>query len=315
MQDDITRTTVFLSGGLGNQLFQIASSLQFEPHLLEINISKLHGKFELGQLVDLIAKDRGIQIIVKSDNTSYFFTKAHNYLLRSTQWKINSRFQEQINNLVIQAAIFISGVPAGNVYTDFSDFKRFISRNRKVHNYYVIGYFQDEIIARSIKEYLSNYLDSTYKDENHPISNDNRSELTLHIRRGDYANENKIGMLSLEYFRKILSKLYQEQDIGRIRLFSNGQFELSRIIEANKMGSVIEVDAISALELLAKMRNGNIFVLSNSTLSWWAGYLSNNPKKQIYVPYPWFRTLTEPVNLIPSDWNRCQAVWSEESEH
>jgi hypothetical protein len=314
MEDKLTRTTVFLSGGLGNQLFQIASGLQFESHLLEINISQLHGKFELHQLMDFIAKERGIEIFIKSESTSYIFTKAHNYLLRSSQWKIHPRFQELIGNLLIRSAIYISGVPAGRVYTDFTEFKKIISRNTEVRNYYVIGYFQDENIARSIKQHLTEFLESTHSDENESISIDNSSELTIHIRRGDYASENKIGMLSLKYFTEILSKLYKEQNINRLRLFSNGQFELSSIIDKDKMNSVVEIDATSALELLAKMRNGQIFILSNSTLSWWAAYLCRNPRKIIFVPNPWFRTLPEPVNLIPSDWNKCQSIWSEESE-
>lgn len=314
MQDNLNRTTVFLSGGLGNQLFQIASGLQFESQQLEVNISQLHGKFELHQLLDFIAKERGIEVVIKSEKTSYFFTKAHNYLLRSSQWKFNSRAQELIGNLVIQAAIYISGIPAGRVYTDFTDFKKIISRYTEVHNNYVIGYFQDQNIARSIKKYLTDYFDSTYKDENESISIDNSSEITLHIRRGDYANENKIGMLSLEYFRGILFRLYEEQNIGKLRLFSNGHFELSDVVDKDQLSSIVEIDATSALELLAKMRNGHIFILSNSTLSWWAGYLCRNPRKLIYVPDPWFRTLSEPVNLIPSDWNKCQSIWSGESE-
>jgi hypothetical protein len=315
MQNKFSRTTVFISGGLGNQLFQIASALQFESNLLVINISQLRGEFELYQLVDFIAKRRGIQIVVESKNPPYIFIKAHNYLLRSTQWQTSRRVKELIAYLVSQAGIVISRLPTGCVYTDYNDFKKFESRIKSNQCVYVIGYFQNENIATSIRKDLTAFLDTNYIVNSLANSIDESLEIILHIRRGDYANENKIGMLSLRYFEKVLSKINQDSSISRIRLFTNGNFDLSRIIDRNEVSAVVEIDASSsAVELLAKMRNGQIFILSNSTLSWWAAYLSRNPKKQIHIPDPWFRTLVEPVNLIPADWNKCPAIWSEEKK-
>lgn len=313
MPTNESRTTVFVSGGLGNQLFQIASGLQFESKVLVINISQLRGKFELYQLLEFFAAERRIQIIVDSTNISNVFTKAHNYLLRSTRWSMSWKVQEFIANLVGQIAIYISGLPAGGVYTEFSDFGKFIARNMNKQNFYVIGYFQNEQIARVIKENLIKYLDNAFNDNNKTDSVESGLELTLHIRRGDYALESKIGMLSLEYFERLLSEIFQNQYVERVNFFTNGNFDLSRIIDIEKVGSVIEKDSSTAVELLAKMRHGEIFVLSNSTLSWWAGYLCRNPRKVIYVPHPWFRTLSEPVNLIPVGWNNCPAIWSQEN--
>ena len=43
--------TVYLSGGLGNQLFQIAGGLQFKPKKIVINTSQINGNFDLSEFL------------------------------------------------------------------------------------------------------------------------------------------------------------------------------------------------------------------------------------------------------------------------
>jgi hypothetical protein len=48
---------------------------------------------------------------------------------------------------------------------------------------------------------------------------------------------------------------------------------------------------------------------SNSTFSWWAAYLNENPNKQIYCPKYFLGHVIEkkyPIHIYPSDWHQIK---------
>jgi Glycosyl transferase family 11 len=49
-------------------------------------------------------------------------------------------------------------------------------------------------------------------------------------------------------------------------------------------------------------------IICNSTFSWWAAYLNQNPQKKIVVPFPWFNPQTglNIKDLIPEEWTIIQ---------
>lgn len=44
------------------------------------------------------------------------------------------------------------------------------------------------------------------------------------------------------------------------------------------------------------------FIISNSTFSWWAQYLSNNPTKIVIAPNVWRNTELKPIDIFSDDW-------------
>jgi hypothetical protein len=238
------------------------------------------------------------------------FRRAHNYLLRSEQWSKKLKTQEFVIKKSIQIAFFLSGVSSGHVSIDNESIAEHDRKN--LENFNIIGYFQNEISARFLREDLNEYLDFTYESKISKDSSSRSSELILHVRRGDYLNEDKIGMLSDTYFKNIIKEVCKTNAKMKLNFFTNGEIDFFEITNNIEFDSVEVINSSSAVELLAKMRSGEIFIISNSTLSWWAAYLSRSPEKQVYAPRPWFRRLPEPSNLFPDAWVRFPAIWSQD---
>jgi hypothetical protein len=292
---------------LGNQLFQLATGIQFNSKVLVVNTSQVRGDFELQEFLNFLSRKREIQIIQDHTAPSKSFIKRHNLVLRTTQWLGRSFFQDFVVRLLIRSMNFFSLSTSRKLYTQQANFSTFRNGNIKFD---IVGYFQIEAAARLLRDDLNDFLNLTYSFAQNMQEIEFESELTLHIRRGDYASEQKIGMLSLTYFVNSLTKIAKEKRLSKIQLFSNEKIDIRQLKGIPGVGVISEIDANSAMELLAKMRNAHFFLISNSTLSWWAAFLCELPNKEVFAPYPWFERLPEPVNFIPNDWNRLSAIWS-----
>jgi hypothetical protein len=165
-----------------------------------------------------------------------------------------------------------------------------------------------------IRNELRDYLDFHFRGHSDASEENLENGLMLHIRRGDYVSENRIGMLSLDYFDNALTEILENHSISKLNFFSNGDLKPTVFNSTATVQEISQPVTHSALELLAKMRSGRFFLISNSTLSWWAAYLNTNSEKQVFAPAPWFRTLAEPLNLIPAGWIRLPAIWSQGNE-
>jgi hypothetical protein len=303
--------TVYLSGGLGNQLFQIASGLQFKPKKIVINTSQINGKFDLSAFLQFIAKNQGLQVVEESISPGFLFVKAHNFALRSTQYVGKSIAQNFMVSCLARVTYCFCTLSIRSLYTNQVYFDKFFSKNSKFD---VVGYFQSEKVAEVIRNELRDYLNFHFRDHSNLPEKNLENALMLHIRRGDYVSENRIGMLSLDYFDCALTEILETHSISKLNFFSNGDLNPTVFNSTATVQEISQPVTHSALELLAKMRSGRFFLISNSTLSWWAAYLSTNSEKQVFAPIPWFRTLPEPVNLIPKGWIRLPAIWSQGNE-
>jgi hypothetical protein len=70
---------------------------------------------------------------------------------------------------------------------------------------------------------------------------------------------------------------------------------------------VLQPRESTAAEALYLMSLGSGSVISNSTFSWWSAKLGNGGP--IVAPQSWFKTLPEPLHLIPPDWLRIPSTW------
>lgn len=137
-------------------------------------------------------------------------------------------------------------------------------------------------------------------------SSKKESPIVVHIRRGDYLGIRELGFLQASYYRKGISIAASNYTEKPIWIFSD-QFDgvldciPNQFIDRVKF---IDFDQGNAVANLEAMRLGSVYVLSNSTFSWWAATLSSSIKPDVLCPDRWFRSKPEPSKYIPDSWIR-----------
>jgi hypothetical protein len=50
------------------------------------------------------------------------------------------------------------------------------------------------------------------------------------------------------------------------------------------------------------MRRGKVYLISNSSLGWWAAQLAYEADTSVYFPAPWFKDIQIDTSLFPANW-------------
>ena len=126
----------------------------------------------------------------------------------------------------------------------------------------------------------------------------------IHVRRGDLRfHKNSFGLLSREYYLKNILT-------ASINIILTDSFEDSRKMFSNKPSCHVvnptEIDVWSALTLMAESQR---LIMSNSTLSWWGGYLAKaRNNAEILMPTPFYRQRSKFDELLSvEDFHRISA--------
>ena len=299
---------VVLGGGLGNQLFQLAAGLSVMREgelILETGILTPGSQLET-ELSRLVLPSN--VIFQQRRNISSFEKRMISYCIRE-----GAKSHTLITHKLLEIAASV-GITA--VRKQF--FKVFINRGigfdhrlvKAGNHSLLVGYFQCyewpakviSILHKSFSDKNLNKADKQY------INHSSEPFNLLHVRLGDYLNENSFGIPGAEYFAKALRYL-KSNFIGTkemdLVIFSDSPDLLSRFLDAEILeGSVIHDGGnLSPIETLHLMSKANNFVISNSTFSWWAAYLSRNETRTVIAPKPWFSRVDPPESLIPPEWH------------
>jgi hypothetical protein len=129
-----------------------------------------------------------------------------------------------------------------------------------------------------------------------------QSPIVVHLRLGDYKNENGFGIPDPKYYVEAIQKLQLQISGAPIWYFSD-EPELAENYLKNHCpeGLWFSKDLSNSCELLEIMRHGAGYVIGNSTFSWWGAFLRRNQGAPVIAPNPWFRT-GSPVDLVPQNW-------------
>jgi hypothetical protein len=169
----------------------------------------------------------------------------------------------------------------------------------------LIGYFQSEKFFKHIENLVRKQFE--FKDE---IVNEVQSKYpsilnssTIHIRRGDYVPQvNHHPLLPNEYYDNYISN-YSE---GDIYVFSDDmEWAKEQFIGNQYIFPLFEQD--NDLKCFVLMSLAKTSLIANSTYSWWAAWLNQNPNKKIYTPdhTKWFGisySNLDTKDVIPNDW-------------
>ena len=309
--------TVFLTGGLGNQLFQLANALSLD-HNREIHLEWTLGKPRRNSqgLPEVMSFQVPSRVHLKpATRYSKFVSKTIGYILRT---RIAPKKWEKV------ALIKFLKVLLGNLVLSVY-FQKFIQiecgfgigyspieiKNR---NSFIVGYFQTYRFRENHDTYRDLRLLSLALPSNKLTIFEEIAEIekpiVVHFRFGDYKLESTFGIPSANYYRKALQVMLKENPGGRIWVFTDEEEEARKVFpsEYNEEARWFTDTNLSSAETLELMRLGTCYVIANSTFSWWGAILSKAENPSVICPDVWFRFEDEPLDLIPPSWKRV-AAW------
>jgi hypothetical protein len=274
-----------LQGGLGNQLFQIFTTIAYA--------------LTLSQPFFFL-------------NNHQLGTGANGETIRYTYWEtflsglkpFLKKLEEVPNLLYIKEKSF--------------KYQKLPESFEKNYGILLVGYFQSpkyfdkykNIIYKFIKIDIKKLIVKTKTAINFEVN----PHISMHFRLGDYKK--------YPHIYPILSKKYYSNSISYIlEKLTNKPTKVLYFCEDGDLAEVIKTINILEKEfpflsfsranplledweqlLLMSLCEYNI--IANSTFSWWGGYLNDNPNKIVCYPEQWFQPETnhDTSDLFPEDW-------------
>lgn len=164
----------------------------------------------------------------------------------------------------------------------------------KKNNKVVIGHFESKENFDKIREKLLVEFSPKAKplDKNKELYSkiENSNSICISIRRGDFVLNvefsKKFNVCGIDYFYKSIELMKRKVENPVFILFSDDIEWCKENIKID--GEVLyESGDDPVWEKLRMMYSCKHFIISNSTFSWWAQYLSRNDKKIVIAPKKW----------------------------
>lgn len=306
---------LFLTGGLGNQLFQYSALIsdRFGKNLV-IDIVNGNPRLNESGIPDLLEFQLKSGVAIHKKKMMRLTQKSIGYNLRShlaprgieryKLWQFFTRLASSLLvSLHIQKFVFLQ-VPRnlGND-TRFS-----LGRGSG----YLAGYFQSTRWANSFEKMSANSLHlkaKSVKLSNYIDLLKTEKPLIVHIRLGDYLSESGFGIPGAHYYENAITTQLASSSYEKIWLFSDSPEMAVAYLPDTLQVPVRVVDStkLSSAETLELMRYGAGYVIGNSTFSWWGAFLSHSKEPKVIFPQPWFKHLVSPNELIPPRWESLDA--------
>lgn len=283
---------LILRGGLGNQLFQLGAGLHY---------SRITGK-------KLVLDTRKLGVSAFSHTSSIQeFDFADLEFSRGWIPGFAGLWYLRFRRVLGKGFFFESELKRPEIVTNSKDLK------------FVEGYFQLEEYASSVRSELTEPLNVKKPSQwfNEKLRNlETVDPIVVHMRRGDYLKlKDTHGVLSADYYARAVAALVLKTGSRPVWVFSDSpelvQTELKKKDLSNWELVSKPID-VSDAEILVLMSKANYFVISNSTFSWWAAYLSRS--KSVIAPTVWARdTKQVPPVEGPKEWARIDSDWQNEN--
>jgi len=139
---------------------------------------------------------------------------------------------------------------------------------------------------------------------------DSCDSVGLVVRRGDYLGiANTQGICTLDYYRMALEHVTKLLPNRRVFVFSDDipwcrehlAWESSTVFVPNETLDCPE----EHLRILSRCRH---FIVANSSFAWWGAWLGTSAEKLVLAPPVWMRQARGFEDMIPSSWIRIQSA-------
>ena len=307
---------VEMYGRLGNQFFRYAAARSFQ--LNQFPDDQLVFNFQ--QITDAQKKD------------SSFFNVLEDY--NPTDYKIwdgNGKVIFRESNLAQKAVLipYYFGLrkiapESMNIEVEYEDkweerlrnkgiywFRRgfYPWKDTNVTNKFISGNFEDpryfgNIRSTLLKEFKTKHERSAKNMEYYHKIQCSES-VCISVRRGDFESNPEVKSLQSvchkDYFERAIAVIKQKVQNPVFFLFSDDVDWVKTNVQTGECETYCEDGTDPVWEKLRMMSMCKHFIISNSTFSWWAQWLSTNDNKIVISPSRWFNNDYQSP-LIDSNW-------------
>ncbi len=299
---------MYLSGGLGNQLFQASAARKLnlmQEVILLPNLGKaVAGPDGTPEIAEFNLEDFAIQIDQRK--FSHFQIYLARQILMMSSVTSKHVLKSSIANFLKRVNQFLLGILIGERIQSPQGVGFDSSFQLKPSTTLLIGNFHsylwvDEDFKKSLKlkksrSTLYSAMESEAKME---------APIGIHVRLGDYLSIDELNVLNTWYYSNALEKCRNLGLLGTSWIFTNEPTRLCEYLSADFISNSRIVDLnISSAETLELLRNCSAVVTANSTFSWWGAYSTHRIHPTILTPEKWFRTKLNPVEMVPASWIR-----------
>lgn len=296
-----------LEGGLGNQMFMYAFARKIQKITNEhifIDCSELWENKKMSTPRSYALNN--FKLNSKVHVISPFFAKIVNFYAG----KLKLLYKELVGTEIIDTAekVFLAsryGLYSFDNYYKYYDNISYKAPIKLINSYFMSEKYFQEAKNEIIQEFkivkkcsgVNAKMLKRIKQEN---------SVCVHIRLGDYLSPKIRGWIYVcdeNYFIRAMRKIAEEVEKPQFFVFAPSQQDINYI----KKNFRFEYDVIFVelrnpdFEELRLMKNCKHFIISNSTFSWWAQYLSKNPNKVIVAPNIWDRSGKE-IDIYQENW-------------
>jgi len=177
---------------------------------------------------------------------------------------------------------------------------------------FLTGYWQSEKYFSEISQHIREEfkLKEKFKPENQIINKIlNTESVSIHIRRGDYVNNATNASIYCEcdnvYYEKAINII--ERSVHKplhFYIFSDDAAWVRLNFRLTSPYDIISNEnqnqAYQELQLMSLCKHN---IIANSSFSWWAAWLNNNPSKIVIAPIKWFRDKdANSKDITPEEW-------------
>ena len=278
--------TCNLCGGLGNQLFQIFTTISYA-------IKSKHKFYFLDSEI--------------SPSITKRYTFWNSLLYKLKPFLVEGMVE---NSKIVKQADFTFNEIQISEFTD--------------NNICLNGYFQSYKYFQSHYETICKMLDiDKQKTKILQLSNLDNDTISLHFRLGDYkALQGCYPIMTYEYYKKAISYI-QDKDAAVVRsvFFFCEEEDIDTVMVTinlliNDFPNLFFIRASNALtdwEQMLLMSGCKHNVIANSSFSWWGAYFNSNPNKIVCYPATWFGPTipesTKTYDLCPTEWNKVEVFF------
>jgi hypothetical protein len=276
--------TCNLHGGLGNQLFQIYTTIAYA--------SQGNKKFSFINVYELKS--------CLTDRYTYW----DSFLKRMRPFLIDPKMINKDNlEIIIEKGFTYQALPL-----PISE-----SKTKMLQGYFQSYKYFDEYLQTINRLLKIDDIKVDLTNKYRKLINDDLPA-SMHFRLGDYKKKpDHYLILSVDYYKAALNYLLETTSITKILYFCEEQ-DLTdvkttiAILEAD-FPTIVFVRANPELEdweqliLMSLCRNN---IIANSTFSWWGAYLNIYRQKRVIYPATWFGPKLQKTHdtrdLFPADW-------------